>query len=693
MLVVLRYLYWRTTSTLPPAADWTNFVPGVLLYGAEVFCILMMFLSLFVVIDPLDRRSPRLPADDRLPGVDVLVPSYNESADLLATTLAAAKAMDYPADRLTVYLLDDGGTDEKCASADPIAAAAARQRRAELERICAELGVVYHARAVNRHAKAGNLNAGLARSTGTLVAVFDADHAPAREFLRLTVGHFLEDPRLFLVQTPHFFLNPDPIEKNLATFSRMPSENEMFYDVVQRGLDKWNAAFFCGSAALLSRAALDEAGGFSGLTITEDCETALELHARGWTSRYVDTPLIAGLQPETLDSFIGQRSRWCRGMIQILLMKNPLLKRGLGLAQRLCYLSTAMFWLFPLPRLAFMVAPLCYLFFGVKIFVGNGEEFLAYTASYLAVSLMLQSYLYGRVRWPWISELYEYIQSVYLAGAIGSVIVNPKKPTFNVTAKGVTLEEDHISVVARPYALMFALLLAGLAATVWRYDAEPATSDLTLFVGAWNLFNLVIAGTALGVVIEKRERRRNPRLAIARDGVIRVEDREIPVRIEDASIGGVRLRPLAADLPRLTFGMTMRLGVAGAPHIPETLMRVRRIDTDRQGTILGLEYAAADTAHFRVVAELMFGEASPFARFRALRRTGKGVLAGSLHFLGLAVREAWRVTRFLAIARLGFGETADRPVEAQGFTRAQSPHPPDAGAVFSPGEAPAAPRS
>ena len=127
------------------------------------------------------------------------------------------------------------------------------------------------------------------------------------------------------MQTPHFFVNPDPIEKNLGTFAQMPSENEMFYGTIQQGLDKWNASFFCGSAAVLRREALEQAGGFSGITITEDCETALDLHARGWNSVYVDKPLIAGLQPETFSAFIGQRSRWCRGMVQILLLKNPLL--------------------------------------------------------------------------------------------------------------------------------------------------------------------------------------------------------------------------------------------------------------------------------------------------------------------------------------------------------------------------------
>ena len=189
----------------------------------------------------------------------------------------------------------------------------------------------YLTRARNEHAKAGNLNNGLEHSTGELVAVFDADHAPARNFLRETVGYFATDQSLFLVQTPHFFINPDPLERNLGTFQTMPSENEMFYGVIQRGLDKWNAAFFCGSAAVLRREALDETNGFSGVSITEDCETALELHSRGWKSVYVDKPLIAGLQPDTFASFIGQRSRWAQGMMQILRYKFPPFKRGLRL--------------------------------------------------------------------------------------------------------------------------------------------------------------------------------------------------------------------------------------------------------------------------------------------------------------------------------------------------------------------------
>jgi len=274
-LIVLRYVYWRTTSTLPSPADLQDFVPGVVLYAAEMFCVAFLAINLFVISSPIDRkRAPQL-RPEAAPTVDVFVPSYNESKELLAATLAAAKAMRYPAEKLTVYLLDDGGTDEKLNQEDPEAAFAAAQRRSELHDLARDLGVVYLTREDNRHAKAGNLTNGLSHSRGELVAAFDEDHAPSRDFLVETVGHFSEEERLFLVQTPHFFLNPDPIERNLGTFTRMPSENEMFYGLIQKGLDKWNSAFFCGSAALLRRSALEEAGRFSGPSVTEDYETAL----------------------------------------------------------------------------------------------------------------------------------------------------------------------------------------------------------------------------------------------------------------------------------------------------------------------------------------------------------------------------------------------------------------------------------
>lgn len=665
--VIARYVYWRTTSTLPPLSEPMDFVPGLLLYMAEMYCVLMAAISFFVIADPLRRRPSQPLPDDVTPTVDVLVPSYNEDTDLLAVTLAAALAMDYPKEKVRVYLLDDGATDQKRCQKDVTKAREAEQRRQELMQLCENLGAIYHARQRNEHAKAGNLNAGLAISTGELVVVFDADHAPAKSFLRDTVGHFRQDPKLFLVQTPHFFLNPDPVEKNLATFDQMPSENEMFYSVLQRGLDKWNASFFCGSAAVLRRSALETVGGFSGQSITEDCETALDLHAQGWNSRYVDKPLIAGLQPENMVSFIGQRSRWCQGMVQILILKNPLFRRGLTLAQRICYLSSSLFWLFPLSRMAFVFAPLLYIFFSLEIYEASIKEFISYTLLYLIVSTMLQNYLYGRVRWPWVSELYEYIQGVFLSRAIVAVILQPRKPTFNVTAKGQNVDEDHISQMARPLVIVFSILLAGLGMVVYRLATEAVVNDLLIVVGMWNLFNLVLAGAAIGAVAERKERRRSQRLRTSRPGILEIGSHRMDVAVEDVSTGGLSVRSSAGRLPfRNGAGMfaTLEILADGRPNRVPVVFR--RSSEDAHGICYGLEFQSMTAANYRVIAELMYSDARNLEDFRISRRRGQTIFGGTKAVLSWAFVEPWRAGQ---IALADYRKRAAQDEDERGVTQ------------------------
>ncbi|MCS0497127.1 UDP-forming cellulose synthase catalytic subunit [Ancylobacter sp. MQZ15Z-1] len=649
--IVLRYVYWRTTSTIPPISQIEDFIPGFMLYIAEMYSVFMLFLSLFVVSSPVPKRpTPPIPAD-QTPTVDIFVPSYNESSDLLASTISAALGIDYPADKFTVWLLDDGGTDQKCEQDDSVAAEEARSRRAELQRLCEGLGARYLTRARNEHAKAGNLNNGLENSTGDLIVVLDADHAPTRDFLQETVGFFLQEENLFLVQTPHFFISPDPLERNLDTFDYMPSENEMFYGIIQRGLDKWDAAFFCGSAAVLNRRALKETNGFSGITITEDCESALELHSRGWHSIYVEKPMIAGLQPDSFASFITQRSRWAQGMMQILRFHFPPLKRGLTLAQRLGYCSSSLFWLFSYPRLMFLISPLFYLFFSLQIFTAAGAEFLAYTTTYMLVNLLMQNYLYGRYRWPWISELYEYIQSVYLFPAVVSVIANPSKPTFKVTAKGETLEEGHVSQIGRPFFIIFAILVVGLFVTIYRLLTEPFNADVLIVVGAWNVLNIIIAGCALGVVSERRNRRRSHRVELMRRGELLVGGATYPVSIEDGSLGGTRLRPNAnVVLPEINRGdMALLRFKTLANNIPiDTIpLAIRNIENDGEGVLLGCQFMPDQPLHHRLIADLIFANSDEWHKFQHSRRNNPGVLIGTIRFLRMSIFHTGRGLSYL----------------------------------------------
>src|SRR6516165_3434236 len=351
-----RYIWWRITQTLPlPAGQAFHFESifpaflGIGLVLAELYAWLALLLGYVQTSWPLDRRPVALPDDLALwPTIDLFITTFNEPLAIVQNTVFGAQSLDYPPDKLRICLLDDGG-------------------RQEFREFAEAVGVTYFSREDNLHAKAGNLNNALRLTNGELLALFDADHVPTRAFLQLTVGGFLTDPKLAMVQTPHYFYSPDPFERNLETATRVPNEGQLFYGVVQAGNDLWNAAFFCGSCGVIRRSAIESVGGFATDSVTEDAHSALRMHRAGWNSAYLRLPLAAGLATERLALHVGQRMRWARGMTQIFRVDNPLFGRGLNVGQRICYLNAMLHFFFGLPRFVFLTAPLCFLMFHLNI--------------------------------------------------------------------------------------------------------------------------------------------------------------------------------------------------------------------------------------------------------------------------------------------------------------------------------------
>ena len=590
----LRYLWWRGAYTLHAEAVWV-WVLVLTLFAAEIYSTVIHLLGSLVNVSPLDRpllSLKDLPADQPLPTVDVLVPSYNEEASLLEVTLRAALHMQYPKEKLFVYLLDDGGTDQKVNSPDPKAAQAALKRRHELQTLCKRLGVGYITRPKNEHAKAGNLNHALGYTKGDLVVVLDADHVPTVDFLDRTVPWMVKHDDVFLVQTPHFMINPDPIDRNLLrSFRRMPSENDMFYQTIQRGLDFWSASFFCGSAAVLRRKHLDEVGGIAGDSITEDAETALELHKKGYRSVYVNRPMVAGLAPETFTAFVTQRMRWAQGMIQILLLKKPFLSRELSWFQRVGYMSTILFWLFPFARTVFLLSPLAYLIFGAHIYHASLGEIVAYTVPHIIATYMVSTLLFGRTRWPLVSELYELMQSIFSLMAIAKVFISPRRPSFVVTPKGDTLDEDFVSPLYKPFYTLFFLMILGFAFGLWRLADQPLTRELTLVVLAWNLFNFITVFAALGALFERQQKRETPRIPVNEMGhIIHTDGQDHPCEIADISARGCRLVSKTGAIANRGEAVTVK---AYAPALGRDVRLpavVRAVISRPYGTELGIQF-------------------------------------------------------------------------------------------------------
>jgi len=522
-----RYMYWRVTDTV----DFHNWVDAIFGFGlllAELYAFLVLLIGYFQTAWPLQRRPVPLPDDlDVWPSVDVFIPTYNEPLEVVKQTVFSAMQMDWPADRLNVYVLDDG-------------------RRDDFRDFCAELGVGYLRRGDNAHAKAGNINAALAVTDSDYVAIFDCDHIPTRSFLQVCMGWFLRDDKLAMLQTPHHFFSPDPFEKNLETFHAMPNEGELFYGIVQDGNDLWNAAFFCGSCAVIKRAPLMEIGGVAIETVTEDAHTALKLSRRGYNTAYLELPQAAGLATESLSAHVGQRIRWARGMAQIMRIDNPLLGPGLKWGQRLCYFNAMLHFFYGLPRLVFLTAPLAYLFFGAHVFQATAAMITAYALPHLAHASITNSRIQGRFRYSFWNEVYESVLAWYIMRPVLLAVINPKLGKFNVTAKGGVVEHSYFDwSIARPYLILLIVNALGFFVGIWRLTVAVDTVVLTTIIinMVWTAYNIILTSASLAVASETRQIRSTPRVTVALPAALRFADgRTLMCETDDFSQNGVGLR-------------------------------------------------------------------------------------------------------------------------------------------------------
>jgi cellulose synthase (UDP-forming) len=510
----LRYGFWRISYTikffLDPGTSWTGldmfFI--VLLVLAESYAFVILFLGYLQTLWPLRRTPVPLPEDpDEWPAVDLLIPTYNEPLSVVRFTALAAMNIDWPADKLNVYILDDG-------------------KREEFRRFAEEAGIGYMTRDDNKHAKAGNINRALERLDAPFVAIFDSDHVPTRSFLQVTLGWFLRDRKLAMLQTPHHFYSPDPFERNLGQFRVIPNEGELFYGIVQDGNDFWNATFFCGSCAVLRRTALDEIGGIAVETVTEDAHTSLRMQMNGWNTAYINIPQAAGLATERLSGHVKQRIRWARGMIQILRIDNPLFAPGLSAAQRLCYFNAMTHFLYALPRLIFLTAPLIYLILGHTNVPGYWAAILAYAFPHLILSVLTNSRIQGQHRHSFWNETYETVLAPYIFLPTMLALVNPKLGSFNVTAKGGVVNRSFFDArIAQPFLVLLLFNFIGLLMAIPRmhyfdvwglrglYDGvHPGTIVMNVI---WTVFNIVVLGVATAVAWESQQRRQTVRVAMS----------------------------------------------------------------------------------------------------------------------------------------------------------------------------------
>lgn len=317
------------------------------------------------------------------PSVGIYIPCYNEDVDLVLETVLGAVNIDYPRELVTVYLCDDGK--------DSLKRSMVSQLRKQYKNL------YYVIRPDNSHAKAGNLNYCLERTTSDLVITLDADFVARPNIIqRLLPYYYVWNPEiekyefnetLAVVQTPQHFRNLSPYDSD-----PLDQRSTFFFELVLPGKDWFNASTMIGTTNLLSREALMKAGYYPYFSITEDTAMSLAFHRMGYRTYFVDESLATGLATTSLWSNLGQRARWLKGDWQILFSKHgPASGRGLTFIQRILYLHMTFSRIISVVHLMYDIGAVLLLLGGISpLDAPDPKKFVIYISIFLGTGIIMR---------------------------------------------------------------------------------------------------------------------------------------------------------------------------------------------------------------------------------------------------------------------------------------------------------------
>ena len=584
VLSLLSYLTWRIGWTLPAqgsdrTAAWLLICFEALpLGGLVVKCVVLWRID-----GALPPPGTAAPPDLR---TVVLIPTYDEPAEVLSPTVAAACALQ-PAHE--TWVLDDGD-------------------RPWVAELCAAYGARYVVRAEHAHAKAGNLNNALAllaqeERTGTggadVIAVLDCDHVPLEGFLTATLGWFA-DPQVALVQAPQTFYNAGAFDDDGAH-----GEQGLFFNVLMPARHHAGAGpFWCGSTSLLRVAALEEVGGVATETITEDMHTTLKLIRAGWRTVYHHQVLAVGLAPATPDQYLLQRRRWGMGAMQVLAQERLwAAKRWLSWRDFYEYLNGTLWWLEGIATVLAFAVPVAVMLSGASTTSAPAWAFaLAFSAMFGARLWGAKRLLRKQIHWPTAFALRIFRIPIGLACLWW--LVSRRSLDFQVTPKGAADERLRGSAplvlwgLAAFVASVSVYAVAGLVGLVpWR-----ATPTSTVASGTWLLLAAVVLTLGL-------RRIHAPRYSTSRRNAHRIAVRTPVVmagahgQLVDISTGGASVHLTGRGDPPVP--RTVRLSL---PQAGSVLLDVVRTipDDDGAGRVVTLQVRPADWAAHRTLSLWMF---------------------------------------------------------------------------------------
>ncbi len=417
---------------------------------------------------PLVNRSAPLYIYGKPIRTDVFVTVYGEPLATIQRTVTAAR--DIIGVHQT-YILDDGTSPS-------------------VEALAKKLGVKYIARTDHEGAKAGNINHALTVTKGDFFVIFDADFIAHPNFLLETVP-FFANKHIAFVQTPQIYGN----QKNLISRGAGFMQN-VFYQLIQPGKNRFNAAFCVGTNVIFRRSAVEKIGGIYTASKSEDIWTSLILHEAGYQSVFISDRLAIGAAPETVGTYFKQQLRWATGGFEILLHYN-FFKSKLSFDQKLQYISTAGYYLNGIAILLLMSLPPLQIFFNQSP-VNLAVAFWVWLVSYLAfygLQVILAFFTMGGFR----------LETIVIAMVSFPIYV---KALLNVLlrrdiswqATGDAAQKNDPLNFVSSQIMLFIFLTFTTVVGFWKYYFT-GTFSLSL---VWNIINTLIFGTFLLAVVRER---------------------------------------------------------------------------------------------------------------------------------------------------------------------------------------------
>lgn len=378
--VILFALWWFNPQHIPH-----NFT-GI----ARTLDVILFFLVSYVIWHPIimdiltwsvsshikDIRQQKPIPGLRVAFLTTIVPQ-NEPIELLYKCLPAMVNVKYEHD---TWLLDEG--DNK-----------------EVKKICEQYGVKHFSRHGKSEyntregkftkTKGGNHNSwyDLHGDKYDIVAQIDTDFVPNRNFLTKTLGYF-RDPKVAFVGTPQIYGNTG--NSFIALGAAQQQFN--FYGAVLRGLSGMGLTLLIGANHIIRVSAFKKMGHYTA-HITEDLVTGMKLHAQGYKSVYVPSPLAIGEGPSTWESYFNQQLRWAYGCIDILFHHSPKHFKKLGLRQSLYYFFLQQHYFSGLAMALSTVLLSLYFIFGLRAADVDIFEFLIFYSLALLICWLMSVWL------------------------------------------------------------------------------------------------------------------------------------------------------------------------------------------------------------------------------------------------------------------------------------------------------------